>query len=734
MDDYYHQIENLLKIQYELDTGTYKRMPNKERLDLFNRDLKQFQKNYNKDNIMLNQTCTTDSKVGNTNKSFNNNMKPITIKDMTLGTTYKNRYITFEIVTELILMTSIMFLGKDVNEDLVLIAVYNFEKHYGTKNYKKLSYIFQKGKYILVFEPFYKMFGSGEDGIRIEDPNEIIIFDDKEWLNKFLKEKNQEESFKLYNDEEDKNYDELYIEAYKSLSIENYNTALVHFIKLKSLKPDEIKFDLTIAECYFSIPYYSKCIEKCDEYLNKNNNNNIITDEKDKDEYYSKFLLLKIKSLFKLKKIYEAKEIIYEIKEDIFDKNKYELINIKEDLKNKIKNMNGEFNFNEIYKKSKESLNIDIGEYINKKLEIKFIPNKGISIYTKIKITKGELLVVSKALAISDPNKKEERKAQYMNFDNPDREDKEECKKAKFGLICKPKGELEEILSYNLSNHLEDYSDFLYLFDGKNKNMNLEQRYKNKNIDLRKIQNVIKYNSQTLYFSELPISKGLWYYPSLFNHSCIPNCYHFGFGDILIIIAINDIEPNSELFLSYFYNDMLYDKRQSYIKDLYNFDCNCELCKYERNKLKECDEKKTLEEYLQRLHDDIFGDISDGEIKIKNKLLTKKDIENMIKFIEKNKKIFSCYEKSNLYLKSAHLMRFYDPYLSYEYLEKSLKYSENRNYYFEKLTLFMMSQVAKQLKSDMRIQFVSNKFREFWEKYFPNQKKFAEMLLEEYLK
>ena len=124
---------------------------------------------------------------------------------------------------------------------------------------------------------FIKCSCSGEDGIRIEDPNEIIIFDDKEWLNKFLKEKNQEESFKLYNDEEDKNYDELYIEAYKSLSIENYNTALVHFIKLKSLKPDEIKFDLTIAECYFSIPYYSKCIEKCDEYLNKNNNI-IITD------------------------------------------------------------------------------------------------------------------------------------------------------------------------------------------------------------------------------------------------------------------------------------------------------------------------------------------------------------------------------------------------------------------------------------------------------------------------
>ena len=100
------------------------------------------------------------------------------------------------------IMASIMFLGKDENGDLVLIAIYNFEKHYGTKDYKTLNYIFQKGKYVLVLEPFYKIFGSGEDGIRIEDPNEIIIFDDKEWINKFLETQNQEESFKLFHDDE----------------------------------------------------------------------------------------------------------------------------------------------------------------------------------------------------------------------------------------------------------------------------------------------------------------------------------------------------------------------------------------------------------------------------------------------------------------------------------------------------------------------------------------------------
>ena len=63
-----------------------------------------------------------------------------------------------------------------------------------------------------------------------------------------------ENNFKLLNDD-DKNYDYLYKIANKSFYIENYNIALVNFIKLKSLKPDEIELDLKIAECYFGISY-----------------------------------------------------------------------------------------------------------------------------------------------------------------------------------------------------------------------------------------------------------------------------------------------------------------------------------------------------------------------------------------------------------------------------------------------------------------------------------------------
>ena len=199
------QMKHMLNVMLQMASGNFKRMPNKERLEKYNKELKHYKSLINnKNKTLVYQTCTTDCKVGSTNKKYKSDMKPITVKEMTLGTTYINRYITFEIITEIKLMTSVMFLGKDENEDLVLIAIYNFENHYGTRDYKKLSYIFEKGKYILILEPFYKMFGSGEDGIRIEDPNEIIIFDDKNWLTKFIETEGEEESFKLFHDDEKK--------------------------------------------------------------------------------------------------------------------------------------------------------------------------------------------------------------------------------------------------------------------------------------------------------------------------------------------------------------------------------------------------------------------------------------------------------------------------------------------------------------------------------------------------
>ena len=124
MEYYDEVIKKLLKTQFELETGTYKRMSNELRLKNFNKELEKMKlMRKDKTHMQFKETCTTDCKVGSTQKSFDPKMKPITIKEMTMGNTYKNRYIELEIVTELFMIVSVMFLGKDTNGDLILIAI-----------------------------------------------------------------------------------------------------------------------------------------------------------------------------------------------------------------------------------------------------------------------------------------------------------------------------------------------------------------------------------------------------------------------------------------------------------------------------------------------------------------------------------------------------------------------------------------------------------------------------------
>ena len=59
----------------------------------------------------------------------------------------------------------------------------------------------------------------------------------------------------------------------------------------------------------------------------------------------------------------------------------------------------------------------------------------------------------------------------------------------------------------------------------------------------------------------------------LFNHSCKPNACFYVFGNRIIIKALQDIKKDDEITISYNGPDTLIHKYP--IKDIFNFDCNC---------------------------------------------------------------------------------------------------------------------------------------------------------------
>lgn len=66
---------------------------------------------------------------------------------------------------------------------------------------------------------------------------------------------------------------------------------------------------------------------------------------------------------------------------------------------------------------------------------------------------------------------------------------------------------------------------------------------------------------------------------SIFDHSCRPNAIYVFDGIRIMVRAIKDIDlSKEEVLISYVDARNLREVRKSHLKDLYYFDCNCEVC------------------------------------------------------------------------------------------------------------------------------------------------------------
>lgn len=71
---------------------------------------------------------------------------------------------------------------------------------------------------------------------------------------------------------------------------------------------------------------------------------------------------------------------------------------------------------------------------------------------------------------------------------------------------------------------------------------------------------------------------------SRFNHSCQPNIEtYLNSDDELVCVAAHQILEGEQLFISYLGNAEFESKqdRKSYVKEIWNFDCDCRLCRME---------------------------------------------------------------------------------------------------------------------------------------------------------
>lgn len=228
----------------------------------------------------------------NTKKSKNRIiyfMRKIYKKQLLLNAKHKDCFILLEIKTELLKMISKQFYADDEENQRLYISIYNFENKFNDEQ-------FIIGRYIIILEPFYKQYLDGKIGIRVDDPNDVIVFKDKDEAKKYIsKELGDINKYIEIGDRSflQKDYCDA-IDLYSAGLRLNDNDENKRFILFKK-----------IIDCCIKINANFLGLDYCEKYLSLYNNTN------------AEIIIFKINILLNLEKFDEAQKFLVEKKEYI---------------------------------------------------------------------------------------------------------------------------------------------------------------------------------------------------------------------------------------------------------------------------------------------------------------------------------------------------------------------------------------------------------------------------------
>ena len=111
-------------------------------------------------------------------------MEKVNEDDLLLNTVNYDCFILLKITSTTLRMVSLQFYANDENNNKMLISVYNYQGIFTVNSFKQ-------GYYIIIKEPNYKQYLNGEIGIRVDNPNNVILFESKEEANEYIKKEKQ---------------------------------------------------------------------------------------------------------------------------------------------------------------------------------------------------------------------------------------------------------------------------------------------------------------------------------------------------------------------------------------------------------------------------------------------------------------------------------------------------------------------------------------------------------------
>ena len=517
------------------------------------------------------------SKIENLSK-----LKPIYINSLLVNKINYGQYLICRVIEVPYQILASTLLVEDENGDIEDVSIYNYSSNESCLD------LFQIGTVIYIKEPFLKITRDGYGRcIRVDSPSDILI-DDYQYSGKFRNQLNQ---LKISNNPEvlKQKGNDYYLQKKYDLAIRCYKIAL----NLNPKQPELLNLNLSAA--YLGLELYSQAYLGADKALS------LITSETSKTTIEKAKYRMGI-SAYRMRQWETALRYITDLLKDNTSNKEAQAL-LREIMSRIKEKQTGNYNFLEIYLKyiNENNYNLDIADYHNQDLLLlQENPSKGRHILAQNNIARGTLLIVSKAFSFGIWNEKENKipiystnlvkntidtPSQYENVTNLFKKVHGNPFLAKevYSLYSGNQFDRNEALPDNIVDvsRLECISSF-NSFAGEG----YGEFFKNSGFTKKEFEKISRENIEK--------STGIWLYPSLLNHSCIPNTARYFFGDIMIIFSAKDIKKDEEITTAYVSSLNSYDERQKHI-EYYLFKCDCELCEIERKDPNRKEREKIIE-------------------------------------------------------------------------------------------------------------------------------------------
>jgi len=513
-----------------------------------------------------------------------NHLKPIQLKDMTVNKIHLGYYLECKSVSKTFYSPGMNLLVQDNSGDVEHLILYNYEPmSFNTEP----DILIPIGSKLVIKEPHLQMISVKDFCIRVDSPTDVLI------------------SYSLDKTLTSKSVDQLIDEGNKAFLKSKFHNAIRLYTQAieKSEKKSSRAY-LNRSQCYLKQTKYYSAFQDASQA--------ICLDEKNEKAYFrqarSAYLMRKFETALKC----------YETCLNLNPQNKEAQVEIDRTLKRINESKTGNDNFSGLYEQflKRDELHMDVADFMSEKIAITDIENKAKGVVACEFIEKGTLLIVSKAESAVFHNKsdcsklKGYSKVDYYESSFTGREEMEMITNLAYKMQDNP--ELAQKMYTLYSGDEFDRNQQVNVIDFKRiegfqkyNSFQIQNAFEtlqlhNLNMQTKKFKNYKEYreldlaavNLSSEYFvsmkdlqckiNNLDRQYGIWFMPSHFNHSCIPNSVIDFIGDVMTIYSSRDIQKGEEVTIKYFPPDISFSQRCEYSTNKYNFKCDCCLCQLDR--------------------------------------------------------------------------------------------------------------------------------------------------------